>query len=67
MKCTKEQIGLINKYGHFFMSTGGNDLRELIERTGINTFNNAILALMQQSCQDQLLLLEQLKREGILE
>lgn len=66
MKLSKEQKALVAEYGHLFSNTGGNDIVELIEREGVNYFNNMIVAELQGCCYSQVILLQQLKKAGLL-
>jgi hypothetical protein len=66
MKLTTEERETTLKYGHLFVNTGGNDLIELMERPGVNYFNNPIVAELQGSCLSQLSLLMKLKQLGML-
>lgn len=66
MKLTDVDKALIAKYGHFFTNTGGNDIVELIERTGVNYFNNPVAAELQGSCSAQLWLVRRFIAEGVI-
>lgn len=66
MKLSDEQKEIVADYGHLFNNTGGNDVLELIEREGVNYFNNPVVAELQGCCLAQVLLIQQLKREGLL-
>jgi hypothetical protein len=66
MKLSAEDIAMVKEYGCLFVSTGGNDIVELIERDGVTYFNNAIVAELQGCCYSQLQLLKSLKKEGRL-
>jgi hypothetical protein len=61
-----EQKAIVAEYGHLFNSTGGNDIVELIEREGVNYFNNVVVAELQGCCLAQVILLQRLKRAGLL-
>lgn len=65
-KLTSEEREMALKYGHMFHNTGGNDPIELMEREGVNYFNNPIVAELQGSCYSQTRLLLQLKQQGML-
>lgn len=66
MKLTDEEREIALKYGHFFSNTGGNDPIELMEREGVNYFNNPLVAELQGSCYSQTVLLIRLKKQGLL-
>lgn len=66
MTLSDRQKAIIVKYGEYFNNTGGNDIVELIEREGVNYFNNVIVAELQGYCVSQVLLLEHLINEGLL-
>lgn len=66
MILTEEQQELVREYGHLFASTGGNNIIELVEREGVNYFNNPVVAELQGSCYSQILLLQRLKEAGLL-
>ena len=66
MKLSKEQKALVAEYGHLFSNTGGNEIVELIEREGVNYFNNVIVSELQGCCYSQVILLQQLKKAGLL-
>lgn len=57
---------MAEQYGHLFTNTGGNDPIELIEREGVNYFNNPLVAELQGSCYSQTILLLKLKELGML-
>ena len=65
-KLTDEEREMAQKYGHLFGNTGGNDPLELMEREGVNYFNNPIVAELQGSCYSQTTLLLKLKKQGML-
>lgn len=65
-KLTDEEREMAQKYGHLFGNTGGNDPIELMEREGVNYFNNPIVAELQGSCYSQTTLLLKLKKQGML-
>ncbi len=65
-KLTREQREVAEKYGHLFTNTGGNDPIELMEREGINYFNNPLVAELQGSCYSQTVLLLKLRKQGLL-
>ncbi len=66
MELSDNQKAIITEYGSLFNNTGGNNIIELIERKGINYFNNCIVAELQGCCYSQTLLLERLRKEGFL-
>jgi hypothetical protein len=66
MKLSKEQKSLVKAYGHLFNNTGGNDVVELIERPGVTFANNMVAATLQVCCYAQVLLLQSLKKNGLL-
>lgn len=66
VKLNDDRKELIKKYGHLFTNTGGNDIVELIEREGINYFNNVVAAELQGCCWSQLVLLIRLRESGFL-
>ena len=66
MKLTEGDLIVIKNYGHLFNSTGGNDIVELIERKGVNYFNNPIVAELQGCCTAQLNLIKKLIAEDYL-
>jgi hypothetical protein len=57
---------LIERYRQHFTSQGGNDLLELMERPGVNYFNNPVVAEMQGGCWAQLGMLKSLLAAGLL-
>jgi len=57
---------LIAEFGHLFNNHGGNDVKELIERTDVNFFNNSVVATLQCCCESQLKLLMELDKNGLL-
>lgn len=65
-KLTQEQRDVAEKYGHLFTNTGGNNPIELMEREGVNYFNNPLVAELQGSCYSQTVLLLKLKELGML-
>lgn len=65
-KLTDEERRMAQTYGHLFVNTGGNDPIELMEREGVNYFNNPLVAELQGSCYSQTTLLLKLKRQGLL-
>jgi type I restriction-modification system DNA methylase subunit len=65
-KLTKEEKSIIEKYGHLFQNTGGNDIIEFLGRTDINPFNNMVAFVMQSSLFTQLSLIQGLIKEGFL-
>lgn len=65
-KLTAEQREIVKQYGHLFINTGGNDPVELMEREGINYFNNPLVAELQGSCYSQTVLLLKLRELGML-
>lgn len=65
-KLTDEEREMAKKYGHLFCNTGGNDPIELMEREGVNYFNNLIVAELQVSCRSQATLLAKLREQGML-
>lgn len=66
MKVGKLGKDTIAKYGHMFQSTGGNKIVELIERSDVNYYNNPIVCEMQGSCYSQVILLNLLRKQGLL-
>jgi len=66
MKLSDEQKSIITEYGHLFNNTGDNDIVELIEREGVTYFNNGPVAELQGCCLSQVMLIQQLKHEGLL-
>lgn len=66
MKLTENEKAALVEYGHLICNTGGNDVAELLQRTDISLFSNAIAALLQTSCQSQLNLLVKLKEANLL-
>lgn len=66
MKIGEEEKIIIKEYGHLFFNTGGNDIEELLSRPTATIQVNAVVALLQMSCADQLKLLTILKKEGLL-
>lgn len=66
MKLSDEQKAILQKYGHLFCNTGGNEIAELIEREGVTYFNNAIVAELQGSCYSQMVLIQRLIANGFL-
>ena len=66
MKLTPKDKKVISKYGKYFHNTGGNEICELIERTGVNYFNNPIVCELQGSAVSQLILLNKLIHDGLL-
>lgn len=67
MSITKEEQQVIDKYGYLIHDTGGNNIKELIERDDINMFNNSIATSLQISVYSQVSLLTRLKAKGIIE
>lgn len=65
-KLTPDQRKMAEQYGHLFTNTGGNDPIELMEREGVNYFNNPLVAELQGSCYSQTILLLKLKELGML-
>ena len=65
-KLTQEQRDIVTKYGYLFVNTGGNDIIELVERDGVNYFNNPVVAELQGSCYSQIQLLLKLRDAGLL-
>ena len=65
-KLSQEQREIIQEYGHLFVSTGGNDIIELIERVGVNYANSPVVAELQGSCYSQIQLLQKLRAGGLL-
>lgn len=61
-----EQKALIVEFGAYFTNTGGNEIIELLERPGVNFYNNHVVAALQVSCYSQLLMLQGLRRAGKL-
>jgi hypothetical protein len=61
-----EQRAIVKKFGHMIVSTGGNDVIELVEREGVNYFNNPLVAELQGSCYSQIQLLMKLQDAGLL-
>ncbi len=66
MNLTDEQREIVKKYGYLYDNTGGNDPIELMERDGVNYFNNPLVADMQGSCYSQTSLLLKLRDSGFL-
>uniref|UniRef100_A0A6H1ZKB7 Uncharacterized protein n=2 Tax=viral metagenome TaxID=1070528 RepID=A0A6H1ZKB7_9ZZZZ len=66
MTLSPEQREIALQYGHLFHNSGGNDPIELIEREGVNYFNNPLVAELQGSCWSQVVLLQKLKALGLL-
>jgi hypothetical protein len=66
MKLTDTQKQLIDSYGDLIVNTGGNDIKELVEREGVTYFNNPVLAEIQGSVCAQILLLERLYKNALL-
>ena len=66
MKLNDAEREVVEKYGHLFFSTGGNDPIELIEREGVNYFNNPVVAELQGCCYSQMRLLLLLRERGLL-
>lgn len=66
LKLSDEQKKLVAQYGHLFENTGGNEIVELVERPGVNYFNNPVVAELQGSCYSQIKLLQQLKQLDLL-
>ena len=44
MKLTQEEKQVVEKYGHLYTNTGGNNIVELLERKGVTYFNNPLVA-----------------------
>lgn len=65
-KLTQEEKEIVKKYGEYFVNTGGNEIVEIIERNGVNYFNNPVAAELQGSCYSQLLLIKRLLKEKLL-
>lgn len=65
-KLNPEQREIVRKFGHMLFNTGGNDVIELVEREGVNYFNNPLVAELQGSCYSQIQLLMKLRDEGLL-
>ena len=65
-KMTAEELAVVEQYGHMFVSTGGNDPAELIQREGVNYFNNPLVAELQGACYSQVQLILKLRKEGLL-
>ena len=66
MKLTDTQKEFINRWKHLVVNTGGNDVIELAERTGVDIMTNAPVALLQSCVRSQIILLLKLQNEGIL-
>lgn len=66
MKVTPEGEALIKEYGCLFTNTGGNDIKELIERKGLTYDTNPVTCELQGCCTSQLLLLTVLARKHLL-
>lgn len=65
-KLTTDERKIAKKFGHMFINTGGNDPIELMEREGVNYFNNPVIAMLQGSCYSQTVLMLKLQRESML-
>jgi hypothetical protein len=67
MKLSQAQKQIVAAYGEFFVNTGGNDIVELVEREGVNYFNNPVVAELQGCCHSQILLIQKLIEIGELQ
>lgn len=66
MKLTEEERSVAEEFGHLFVSTGGNDPIELMERDGVNYFNNPLVAELQGSCYSQVQIILKLRKLGLV-
>lgn len=66
MRLSDEQKSIVAEFGHLYESTGGNSIVELMEREGVNYFNNPVVAEMQGCCWAQTRLIERLRLDGLM-
>jgi hypothetical protein len=66
MQPTDAQKQIIQQFGPYFYNTGGNDILELVQRTGVTYFNNPVVSELQGCCVSQIFLIQRLLHEGLL-
>jgi len=66
IKLNQQQRELVKRFGQHISDTGGNDIIELVEREGVNFFNNVIVSSMQIAVEAQIVLLGKLDKAGLL-